>query len=138
MNDKKDEPEDLAAILELHAKDIDASRSRDFDTLLSLWTEDGVLLEQGKEPTVGIEAIKAYIDQQKEASKAYEILEYEHRWEEIKIIGDWAFEWGYFDAVAEMTRTNEIIEQRGKLLRVLKKQKDGSWKVARVIAHNDL
>lgn len=37
----------LEAIRELHEKDIQASKARDFDTLLSLWTEDGVLLEPG-------------------------------------------------------------------------------------------
>ncbi len=137
MDDTVNESEALAAIQELHAKDIEASKARDFDTLLSLWTEDGVLLEPGKEPTIGIEAIKAYMEEQKEASKAYKIKKYKHRWEEIKIIGDWAFEWGYFDVVAEMIATGEVIEQKGKLLRVLKKQKNGSWKAARVIAHYD-
>jgi uncharacterized protein (TIGR02246 family) len=117
---KEKEKEALAAIQELHAKDIKASKARDFETLLSLWTEDGVLLEPGKKPTVGIDAIKAYMEGQKEVSKAYEIKKYEHRWEEIKVIG-----------------SGKTIEQRGKLLRVLKKQKDGSWKAARVIAHND-
>ena len=77
------------------------------------------------------------MEEQKEASMAYEITKYDHRWEEIKVIGDWAFEWGYFDAAAKMIGSGKIIEQRGKLLRVLKKQEDGSWKVARVIAHND-
>lgn len=133
----KNKEDELAAIRELHAKDIKASKARDFETLLSLWTEDGVLLEPGKKPTIGKDAIKAYMDEQKEASKAYVIKKYEHRWEEIKVIGNWAFEWGFFVAVAEMIATNEIIEQKGKLLRVLKQQKDGSWKVARVIAHND-
>ena len=122
----------------LHTKDIAASKKRDFDTLLSLWTEDGVLLEPGKEPLIGIEAIKVYMENQKEVSKTYEIKKYEHRWEEIEVMGDWAFEWGYFDAAAEMISSGEVIEQKGKLLRVLRKQKDGSWKVARVIAHNDL
>jgi uncharacterized protein (TIGR02246 family) len=137
MNDTENESEALAAIRELHAKDIEASKARDFDTLLSLWTEDGVLLEPGKEPTIGIEAIQAYMEKQKEVSKTYKIIKYEHRWEEIKVIGGWAFEWGYFDAAAEMIGTGEVIEQKGKLLRLLKKQKDGSWKAARVIAHND-
>jgi ketosteroid isomerase-like protein len=36
-----------------------------------------------------------------------------------------------------MIGSGATIEQKGKLFRVLKKQKDGSWKVARVIAHND-
>lgn len=137
MKTAADESEDLAAIRRLHAKDIKASKARDFDTLLSLWTEDGILLEPGKEPTIGIAAIKAYMKEQKEVSKTYEIRKYEHRWEEIKVIGDWAFEWGYFDAAAQVIATGETIEQKGKLLRVLKKQKDRSWKVARVIAHND-
>lgn len=127
----------LEAIRELHEKDIQASKARDFDTLLSLWTEDGVLLEPGKKPTIGIDAIKAYMDKQKKVSKTYTINKYEHRWEEIEVIGDWAFEWGYFDAEAEMVVSGEVIAQRGKLLRLLRKQKDGSWKVARVIAHTD-
>jgi uncharacterized protein (TIGR02246 family) len=135
MTEKKTEA--IVAILELHNKDIRASKARDFDTLLSLWTEDGVLLEPGKDPTVGIEAIKTYMEEQKEASKAYEIKKYEHKWKEIKVMDDWAFEWGYLYASAEMIDSGQIIEQRGKLLRVLKKQEDGSWKVARVIAHND-
>ncbi len=137
MNISQDDTKDLAAIRELHAKDIEASKARDFDTLLSFWTDDGVLLEPGKKPTIGIKAIKSYMEEQKEVSKTYAIKKYEHRWEEIKVIGDWAFEWGYFDAAAEMTASGEAIEQRGKLLRILRKQKDGSWKVARVIAHND-
>jgi uncharacterized protein (TIGR02246 family) len=137
MNSTTDDTEALAAIQELHAKDIEASKARDFDTLLSLWTEDGVLLEPGKEPVIGIEAIRAYMEEQKEVSQTYKITKYDHRWEEIKVIGDWAFEWGYFDAAAEMIGTGEVIEQKGKLLRLLKKQKDGSWKAARVIAHND-
>jgi len=133
----KNKKDELTAIRELHAKDINASKARDFDTLLSLWTEDGVLLEPGKQPTRGIDAIKSYMEEQKEAGKTYVIKKYEHRWEEIKVVGDWAFEWGFFDAVAEMIASCEVIEQRGKLFRVLQKQKDGSWKVARVIAHND-
>jgi uncharacterized protein (TIGR02246 family) len=137
MNRTEKDNDALEAIRELHEKDIQASKARDFDTLLSLWTEDGVLLEPGKEPTIGIDAIKAYMDRQKEVSKTCAITKYEHRWEEIEVIGDWAFEWGYFDAAAEMIGTGDVIAQRGKLLRLLQKQKDGSWKVARVIAHND-
>ena len=137
MDHRQNDKDDLEAIRELHEKDIQASKARDFDTLLSLWTEDGVLLEPGKKPTIGIDAIKAYMDQQREVSKTYAITKYEHRWEEIEVIGDWAFEWGYFDAGAEMIGSGEVIAQRGKLLRLLRKQMDGTWKVARVIAHSD-
>ena len=133
----QDEQDALAGIKELHRKDIEASKARDFEILLSLWTEDGVLLESGKKPIIGKDALKAYMYEQAKISQTYKIKKYEHKWEEIKVIGDWAFEWGFFDAEAEMIKTGEIIKQQGKLLRVLKRQKDGSWKAARAIAHND-
>ena len=41
----QDEQDALAGIKELHRKDIEASKARDFEILLSLWTDDGVLLE---------------------------------------------------------------------------------------------
>jgi uncharacterized protein (TIGR02246 family) len=134
----QNEQEALAGIKELHQKDIKASKARDFETLLSLWTDDGVLLEPGKKPIIGKEALRAYMDEQARMSEAYDIKKYEHKWEEIKVIGDWAFEWGFFDAEAEIKESGEIIKQRGKLLRILKKQRDGSWKGARAIYHNDI
>jgi len=133
----QNEQEALAGIKELHRKDIAASKARDFKTLLSLWTEDGVLLMPGEKPTVGKEALKVYMDEQAKISQAYRIKKYEHKWEEVKVIGDWAFEWGFFNAEAEMIKGGEIIKQQGKLLRILKRQKDGSWRAARAIGHYD-
>jgi len=133
----QNEQEALAGIKELHRKDIAASKARDFKTLLSLWTEDGVLLLPGKKPIIGKDALKAYMDEQAKISATYEIKKYEHKWEDIRVIGDWAFEWGFFDSEAEMLKGGEIIRQQGKLLRVLKRQEDGSWKAARAIGHYD-
>lgn len=133
----QNEQEDLAGIEELHRKDIAASKARDFKTLLSLWTEDGVLLLPGTKPIIGLDALKVYMDEQAKISQTYKIKKYEHKWEEIKVIGDWAFEWGFFKAEAEMMKDGEIIKEQGKLLRILRKQKDGIWKVARAIGQND-
>jgi uncharacterized protein (TIGR02246 family) len=133
----QNEQEALNGIEELHRKDIAASKARDFETLLSLWTEDGVLLLPGTKPIIGLDALKVYMDEQAKISQTYKIIKYEHKWEEIKVIGDWAFEWGYFDIEAEMIKDGEIIREQGKLLRILRKQKDGSWKAARAIGQND-
>ena len=129
--------EALKRIAELHQTDIDASKAQDFKTLLSLWTEDGVLLEPGKAPIKGREAIEAYMESQAETSKAYTIKEYVHDWQEIKVTGDWAFEWGFFNGEAQPVSGGQPIKQKAKLLRLLKRQEDGSWKCARVIYHND-
>ncbi|NIM91649.1 MAG: DUF4440 domain-containing protein [Candidatus Aminicenantes bacterium] len=133
----QNDQEALAGIEELHRRDIAASKARDYETLLSLWTDNGVLLLPGRKPIVGKEALKAYTDEQTEISRTYKITKYEHRWEEIKVIGDWAFEWGFYEAEAEMIKGGEIIRDQGKLLRILRKQKDGSWKAARAISQND-
>ena len=126
-----------AEIEELHRKDLESSWAGDFKTLLSLWTEDGVLLMPGMKPVIGKEAIEAYMDDQAAVSLTCRILEYEHSWQEIKVWGDWAFEWGFFSGKAEMVDSGEIVLQRGKLLRILNRQKDGSWKCARTIGHYD-
>lgn len=135
--DNNAEAEELQKIKEMHLIDIQASKSKDFKTLLSLWDNNGVLLEPGKSPIIGKNAIKAYMEEQSKLSQTYTIKKYEHLWEEIKIIGDWALEWGFFYGEAEISASREIIKQKGKLFRVLKKQKDGTWKAARVIFHND-
>jgi hypothetical protein len=44
-----------------------------------------------------------------------------------------AFEWGYFTASFVESSGGEEKRLRGKLLRVLKKQPDGSWKAARAM-----
>ena len=127
----------LAGIEDLHRKDIEASRTGDFEALLSLWTEDGVLLMPEMEPVVGKEAIKSYMGKQAAVSRTYTIREYEHFWQEIKIFDDWAFEWGHFSGEVEIVDSGEIVRQKGKLLRILRRQEDGSWKCARAIGHYD-
>jgi uncharacterized protein (TIGR02246 family) len=129
--------EALKRIEELHQKDIDASKAQDLKTLLSLWTEDGVLLEPGKAPIKGREAIEAYMKSQAETAKTYTITKYEQDWKEIRVIGDWAFEWGFFDGEAQPAGGGQPIKQKAKLLRLLKRQEDGSWKCARAIYHED-
>lgn len=127
----------LTGIEDLHRRDIEASRTRDFETLLSLWTEDGVLLMPEMEPVVGKAALESYMDKQAAVSRTYTIREYEHSWQEIKIFDDWAFEWGNFSGEVEMVDSGEIVRQKGKLLRILKRQEDGSWKCARAMGHYD-
>jgi hypothetical protein len=46
-----------------------------------------VLLLPGKKPIVGKKELKAYMDEQAKISQTYMIKKYEHKWEEIKVIG---------------------------------------------------
>ena len=45
---------EIAAIIALEQRDVAAAKVNDVETLVSLWTEDGVLLEPRSEPVTGI------------------------------------------------------------------------------------
>jgi ketosteroid isomerase-like protein len=52
---------------------------------------------------------------------------------DLQMAGDWAFEWGYFSYKGSPKA--RVIH--GKVLRVIKRQPDGSWKFSRVMAFVD-
>ena len=126
---------DLKAIEKLHETDWAASKTFDIETLISLWTDDGVLLQPGQEPLVGKEAIMEYLQSELRGPRHYEILEYYHDFQEIRICGDWAFEWGTFHGKIRMLADGEESSQTARLLRILRNEPDGSWKCARAISH---
>jgi len=127
------EQENIAEIENLHKEDREASLKGDFATLLTLLTDDCVLLPPDRAPIAGKNAIREYFDEQKELLRGIEITEYKHDFQEIKIFGNWTYEWGYFSNTARPTGGGELIKGKGKLFRILELQGDGSWKVARSI-----
>jgi uncharacterized protein (TIGR02246 family) len=129
--------DDRRAIEELHRKDMAASKARDRATLLSLCSDDCVLLPPGEDPIVGKEAIRESLERDVEQEQHYEITEYIHDFEEVRMLGEWAFEWGMFSAAAEPVGGGPPIRSSGKILRILERQEDGTWKVARSIWNND-
>jgi len=126
---------DLDKIVKLDEKDIAASKAQDFSTLLTLWDDDGVALPPGGDPIIGIEALKAWLTGQGEPD--YVVTEYVHDFVERNVLGDWAFEWGTYLSATKPIDDGEPIEQTGKLLRILRHQSDGEWKVAVAIWNVD-
>lgn len=127
--------QDLEKISKLDEKDIAASKARDYEGLLDLWDPEGIAIPPDRDPVVGIEQIAVWLDQPSETD--YEVTRYEHHFEERKIMGDWAFEWGSYLSAAAPLDGSEPMEASGKLLRILKRQPDGEWKVARAIWNVD-
>lgn len=127
--------EDLRYIQELDKKDIAASIAQDYQALLELWDENGIAIPPDEDPIVGITEIEKWLNQSGDID--YQVTKYEHSFEERKILGDWAFEWGTFLSSAVPKEDGPPVESSGKLLRILKRQKDGEWKVARAIWNID-
>jgi ketosteroid isomerase-like protein len=131
------EKEKLKRIEELHKTDREASIKGDFATLITLLTDDCVLLPPDSAPIAGKNAINRYFDEQKVLLSGIEITEYTHDFQEINIFGNLAYEWGYFSNTAKPAGGGDAIKGSGKLFRILKLQDDGSWKVSRSIWNVD-
>jgi uncharacterized protein (TIGR02246 family) len=128
---------DMEAVNALHQKDMEASRKWDVDTLATLWADDIVTLSQGDPPMIGKEANRAAMLRLRDDTKDLQIADYITSFNEVKIIGDWAFEWGTYSGTVRPVAGGEAVRSSGKVMRVLKKDKDGAWKIARAMYDSD-
>lgn len=122
---------DRTRIQELEQRDIAASKKNDIEALVALWVDDGVLLQPGMAPVVGKEAIRKLLLEQQRQPARVETTSYEENWKEVRISGAYAFEWGQIGATLKLPDGKDI-RQSVNAIRVLAKQPDGSWRVARV------
>src|SRR5262245_21066496 len=122
--------QDLADIEKLRSQDA-ATLAGDPTALTELWTDDGVRLQQGAPADVGKEAIRATNERNKATHPDLRVLSYVPEIEDLTVIGEWAFRCGYFTATYVESSGGEEKRIRAKVLAVLKKQADGSWKCAR-------
>jgi ketosteroid isomerase-like protein len=51
--------------------------------------------------------------------------------EEVKVLGDHAFQWGTYHYTVRTREGGETVRTSGKLMRILQRQPDGSWKMYR-------
>jgi ketosteroid isomerase-like protein len=124
--------QDRAAIERLHQQDVAATFSDKLDELANLWDNDAVRIQPGRPAEVGKAVIYA-ADKRWEASKgSHKTLCGNMEIQDVQIAGDWAFEWGYF-SMKENTAEGKVSSGQGKVLRILHRQEDGSWKFARVM-----
>ncbi len=123
---------ELKKIKELRQRDMEASKSGDFKTLRSLLTPDAVMMPPGQHIIQGEERLNQSYRQMEEAMQGTEILDYRLEFEEIKILGDYALEWGFIHG-SSRGKNNEIEQSSYKVMRILKKTDDGDWKVHRAI-----
>ena len=105
----------------------------DVETLIGLWEEDGVLLPPGSAPVVGKEAIAKQLRQSAEGPELPEVIDNEMDFSDITVAGDWAIESGTFTSTWREPGAQTPSTQKGNILRVLRRQPDGSWKCARAI-----
>jgi ketosteroid isomerase-like protein len=99
--------------------------------LTDLWTDDAVRLGAGAPPEVGKPAIRASNERQT-ANKGFKVRSYVPETRDLTFLdGGWAVEWRTFTASYVESPGSEVKHVRGKVLMVLKKLPDGSWRCFR-------
>ncbi|MGZ4815286.1 MAG: YybH family protein [Terriglobales bacterium] len=128
--------DDKAAIQKLHEKDIQASLALDIPTLESLWTDEIVTMPPGEPAVIGKQANEKRLEDSAAALKSTEIMAYDEQWQEIRIQGDWAYEWGTISGRTRPFSGGNETSYKYNAMRILNRQPDGTWKIARSI-YND-
>jgi ketosteroid isomerase-like protein len=129
---------DIEAINALHQRDMEASKKWDVDTLASLWTDDIVTLSEVEPAVIGKAANRESVIRLRDESRDLQITDFVLSFNEVKVVDDWAFEWGTYSGTVKPVAGGELLRSTGKVIRVLKKDSDGSWKIARAMFNSDI
>jgi uncharacterized protein (TIGR02246 family) len=122
--------DDEQAIRELFAGWGEASAARDVDRLLTFVTDDAVFLAPGQEPIRGKAAFEGLY------RHVLSLYSFEQDWkfEEIQVLGEWAYCWGRDSATMTPLDGNGVpVRASGMGLSILRRDPSGQWRVARGI-----
>jgi ketosteroid isomerase-like protein len=132
-SESRSEEADRIAIERLHRQDIEATLSDKADELAKLWDSEAVRIQPGRPAEIGKAEIYANDKRWEAQPDRPRTLCYKSEIKDVRIAGEWAFEWGYIS----YKDSSNPKPMRGKVLRVMKRQPDGSWKFARVIVFDE-
>jgi len=121
------------AIEQLHRRDAKASASGDFAALRALVDNDAVMLPPGGPPQRGAKDFDAAYERMNSGPKTHEVIEYRLDFEEVKVFGGYAVEWGAIHGATREISTGRVIQSAYHVMRMLRRQRNGSWKVWRSI-----
>ena len=122
--------QDLQAIETINQRDVQYAKANDPVMMMSQWTDDFVVL-----PPVGpIMRGRAAIAQVVQGMEnPMETVDWALNFEEVKIFGDYALQWGTYGGSVRPRAGGEKIRTGGKLMRILQRQSNGSWKMYRTM-----
>ena len=126
--------EDLEAIEELHRRDVAATKAGDYETLMSLMDERCILFPPDSEPERGQAYLRRVLASPDGNETQPEILELVQDWEEVRLLGDFAYEQGLV-RYAVRDANGVIVRETQRLMRLLCRQRDGQWRVLRAMWH---
>jgi uncharacterized protein (TIGR02246 family) len=127
---------DVAAIETLHRADIEATLKQDPNSFANLWSGDAVNLQYPCPEVVGVKAIREAYEKFRSQYPDFKVLEYAPQIKDQRIIDGWAIEVVDAETTLQISAKQNPMSMQAKILRVLERQSDGSWKFARIASNN--
>ncbi len=121
------------AIERLHRRYMHASAAGDYAALRALVDDNAVMFPPGGAPQRGAKDFDAAFERMSTTPRTHEVLEYRLDFEEVKIFGNYAVEWGAIRGATRDLSTGRVVHSEYHIMRVLRRQANGSWKVYRSI-----
>ncbi len=124
---------DVEAINSQRDEFITLNNANDAAGLASLYTNDAMLMPPNQTAVSGKQEIQSWFQTTFDQFTSEITLASE----ELEVVGDWAFDRGFYLIALTPKAGGEATEDRGKYITILRKQVDGSWKLARDIWNSD-
>ena len=124
---------DIQAILDLEQRVFDAQISGDFEAWLSLFADDAIVMVPNLPALTNKAAIREWNAPFFEKFDLHE--ESDER--EVEVAGDWAYIRAHWTWILTPKGGGEVIKDTGNSIWILRRQSDGSWKIARGIYNSD-
>lgn len=110
-------------------KFLDVTLRMDNAGTMDLWSDEGVTLLPGMAPIEGKKPIAKWLDEVTSRMAGYRVTKQVNDFHDIQVRGDWACEWGTTYQVVQPPEGKPPIEIHGKILLVLRREKDGAWRI---------
>jgi uncharacterized protein (TIGR02246 family) len=123
---------DVAQVYELWNEYAAACHAGDLERWISLWVDDGKQMAPDVPPRMGKEQIRAAM---KPTFDLFIMSNMDIDTGEVRILGEWAFSYGTYTFDMVTKDGSETSHFSGKFLDIVKRQADGSWKIA-IDCHN--
>ena len=127
------EKQDIEAIRQLAADWRSGWVAGDADLLLSLYTDEPVVMPQDQPVIVGKDAIRPLYDA---VLKEFD-FQGESRLKEVVVSGGVGYFWSAYTLTATPKGGGESIKSRGKSVFIVRRQPGGAWKIARLMDNSD-
>ena len=125
--------EDVAAIKAVGPALDEAALAGDWSALGAMFTEDALVLSPNMPMYQGRAALLEFIE-----SAEFAVTRHSIEFPEVDGYGDIAYARGTYDEAFTLGGTEDLIEDVGKILAILRKQPNGSWLITRWITNSDL